>query len=303
MGRPKVAILMPSLNHEKYVEQAVESVFSQNYSNTVLIVCDDASTDGNFLILERLSRKYSFLLLRNETRQGVIRTLNRCFEQCSDADYYYCLASDDVLRPGIIENCLEEMKRWPSAGMILGSHIVIDANGNPTGSSRRIGSPRVITLESVWENYHLSFQFQRGDFTRSVYPMCVDGNAEDRYLFLSCIMSSFKVIQTDIPFILRRIHGANLSLSDEGRLSADDGWDYFTKSPGWEKKRSISLRRHMLCCLALANSDKSRFKKLFASDGISVYYLLFIASYFPPLRWTFLCGRKLEKIVRRAFRF
>jgi alpha-1,6-rhamnosyltransferase len=90
MGRPKVAILMPSLNHEKYVEQAVESVFSQNYSNTVLIVCDDASTDGNFLILERLSRKYSFLLLRNETRQGVIRTLNRCFEQCSDADYYYC---------------------------------------------------------------------------------------------------------------------------------------------------------------------------------------------------------------------
>jgi len=302
MGIPKIAIMMPSLNHEKFVEEAVGSIFSQNYPNTVLVVCDDASTDGNFEKLEVLARKHSFVLLRNTSRQGVIRTLNRCFEQCSDADYFYALASDDALQPGMLKNCLEEINRWPKAGMLLGSHTVIDSTGNHIGYSRKVGSPHVITLESVWETFHLSFQFQRGDFTRSVYPMAATGNAEDRFLFLSCIMSHFQVMQTDIPFILRRIHGGNLSLSEEARFSAEDGWAHFTTCPGWEKKRSVSLRRHMLCCLSIPNRDKERFKGLFARDGLSVYYCLFSASFFPPIQWTF-CGiRKLEKFARRVFR-
>lgn len=302
MSPPKVAIMMPSLNHERFVEQAIESIFSQNYPNLQVVVCDDASTDANFEKLEALSRKYPFLLLKNDVRQGVIRTLNRCFEHCKDADYFYGLASDDALQPGMIARCLEEFGRWPKAGMLLGSHDVIDSAGTVIGHSRKVSSSSVINLESVWETYHLSFQFQRGEFTRSVYPMSARGNAEDRFLFLSCIMSDFQVVQTDIPFILRRIHGANLSLSVEAKISADDGWTYFMSCPGWEKKRSVALRRHMLCCLALPNKDKERFKELFAQDGASVYLFLFRASFLPPVQWGFSVVRKLEKFLRKVVR-
>ena len=297
---PCVAIMMPSLNHETYVEAAIDSVYAQGYRNLRLVVCDDASTDGNYAKLEQLAVRYRFTLLRNETRQGVIKTLNRCFAECSDADYFYGLASDDVLQPGMIRACLEEFKKWPEAGMLLGSHVIIDRGGLTIGLSRRFRRSKTISLDSVWETYYPSYQFQRGCFTRSIYPMQIDGHAEDRYSFISCVLSPFKVVQTPIPFVLRRIHGANASLSDEARLCSDDGWSYFVDHPLCLKKRRTALRRHMLCCLALPNAEKQKYVPLFARDGMSLYYLLFKASFSKPARWAFSLARLLEKKVRRA---
>jgi len=297
MAAPKIAIMMASLNHEKFVEEAIESIYAQNYPNLKVVVCDDASTDGNLERLELLARKHGFVLLRNDVRQGIILTLNRCFEQCSDADYFYALASDDVLQPGMLVRCLDEMRKHPGAGMLLGCHTVIDGTGKELGRSRPIRSPRIITLKSVWERYHLSFQFHRGEFTRSVYPMKAKGNAEDRYLFLSCILSKYQVLQTNIPFIKRRIHGANVSLSDEARYSAEDGWGYFTGHPDYAVKRRTTLRRHMLCCLALPNCEKERFRNLFAQDGHSIYYLLYCSSFWKPFMVGFSVIRKIEKAL------
>jgi len=300
MTTPKVAIMMPSLNHEAYVEEAICSIYSQGYSNLQVVVCDDASTDGNFRILEQLALKHKFVLLRNSERQGVIRTLNRCFEHCSDADYFYALASDDILQPGIIQACLREIQKWPSAGMLLGTFSVIDGSGACIGSSRTFRRSRVVSLSSVWEVFNPSFQFQRGDFTRSVYPLRASGNAEDRFLFLSCLLSSFQVIQTNIPFIHRRIHGANISLSEEARTSIDDGWSYFSSHPLCRTKRLVTLRRHMLCCLALPNEEKYRFRKLFSEDRFSVYFILFNLSFFAPFRWIFASMRKVERVIGRV---
>ena len=130
--------------------------------------------------------------------------------------------------------------------------------------------------------------------------MQIDGHAEDRYSFISCVLSPFKVVQTPIPFVLRRIHGANASLSDEARLCSDDGWSYFVDHPLCLKKRRTALRRHMLCCLALPNAEKQKYVPLFARDGMSLYYLLFKASFSKPARWAFSLARLLEKKVRRA---
>jgi glycosyltransferase involved in cell wall biosynthesis len=300
MTTPKVAIMMPSLNHEAYVEEAIDSIYNQGYSNLQVVVCDDASTDGNFSKLEQLALKYKFLLLRNHERQGIILTLNRCFEHCRDADYFYTLASDDILQPGIIQACLTEIKKWPNAGMLLGTFSVIDGSGSRIGSSRAFRCSSPVTLSSVWEVFNPSFQFQRGGFTRSVYPLKARGNAEDRYLFLSCLLSSFQVVQTNIPFIHRRIHGANISLSEEARTSMDDGWSYFSSHPLYRTKRLVTLRRHMLCCLALPNEEKRRFRKLFSEDRFSVYFILFSLSFFAPFRWIFSSLRKVERLINRS---
>lgn len=296
-NEPYVAVMMASLNHESFVEQAVESVFAQGYHNLRLVVCDDASTDGNYAKLQQLASRHSFILLKNETRQGVIKTLNRCFAECKDADYFYGLASDDVLQPGMIRSCLEELKKWPQAGMLLGSHVIINKDGLTIGRSRRVRKPGIINLDSVWETYYPSYQFQRGSFTRSVYPMSIAGHAEDRHLFISCLLSRFKIVQTDIPFVLRRIHGANASMSAEARLCADDGWGAFAQHPLCRAKRRVALRRHMLCCMALPNEEKDKFKTLFSQDGFSLYLLLFRLSFARPFQWAFSLVRRMEKIL------
>jgi glycosyltransferase involved in cell wall biosynthesis len=49
---PKVSVLMPVYNGEKYVKQAIDSVLSQTYSDFELIVVDDGSTDNSAEIIK-----------------------------------------------------------------------------------------------------------------------------------------------------------------------------------------------------------------------------------------------------------
>lgn len=52
---PKVSVILPSYNHEQYVEAAVRSVMLQSGVDFELIVIDDGSKDRTPEILKRLS--------------------------------------------------------------------------------------------------------------------------------------------------------------------------------------------------------------------------------------------------------
>lgn len=295
---PLVAIMMPSMNHERFVVEAIESVFAEGYPNLRVVICDDASTDGNYAKLQELASRFPIILLKNEIRQGIVKTLNRCFAECSDADYFYALATDDILQPGMISACLKAMHRHPFAGIILGSHVNIDADGKLLGEACVKGPPRRILLESPFERYYPSFQFQRGAFTRSAYPLDGEMLGEDMYLFTFGVLSNFEVIQTEIPFIYRRLHANNTSQSKAYITSTENEWSRFEDSPVKRRKMRVSLRRHMLCCLGLANSQKERFIPIFRQAGFSWHYILFRFSFFTPGRWFFTLLRSAVKILR-----
>jgi len=45
--RPLVSVVMIFLNAERFIQEAIQSVLSQNYSNWELLLVDDGSTDGS----------------------------------------------------------------------------------------------------------------------------------------------------------------------------------------------------------------------------------------------------------------
>ena len=57
LGMPKVSILMPAYNAERYIGTAIESVLSQSYDDWELIIVDDASDDNTGAICERYASK------------------------------------------------------------------------------------------------------------------------------------------------------------------------------------------------------------------------------------------------------
>lgn len=297
-NQPLVAIMMPSMNHERFVAEAVESVFAQGYANIRVVICDDASTDSNYSKLQELASRFPIVLIKNDTRLGIVKTLNRCYAECQDADFFYGMATDDIMQPGMIEACLNMMRMHPLAGIILGSHINIDSAGKRLDEARVKGPPKRILLETPFERYYPSFQFQRGAFTRSAYPLDGRMMGEDMYLFTFGVLSDFEVIQTDIPFILRRLHDNNTSRSAAYISSTENEWACFPDSPEKLRKMRISLRRHMLCCLGLKNSEKERFIPVFAKAGFSWHYILFRLSFIPPVRWSLSLARWLVRVLR-----
>jgi glycosyltransferase involved in cell wall biosynthesis len=52
MLNPRVSILMPVYNGEKYIAHAIESVLAQTYKNFEIIIVNDGSTDNGFEKIE-----------------------------------------------------------------------------------------------------------------------------------------------------------------------------------------------------------------------------------------------------------
>lgn len=56
MNLPRISIIIPVLNQERYISQAIESVLGQDYSETELIIIDGGSHDGTVRIIKRYEK-------------------------------------------------------------------------------------------------------------------------------------------------------------------------------------------------------------------------------------------------------
>ena len=125
---------MPSLNQAAYLEQAIQSVLTQDYPNMELIVMDGGSTDGSIDILRRYSRDIAHWESAPDTGQS--EALNKAFRHAT-GDIVGWLNSDDVYTPGTFRAVAKAlrnagagiaMSRW--FGFMDGTGIVFDYKEN-----------------------------------------------------------------------------------------------------------------------------------------------------------------------------
>ncbi|HEX3631223.1 MAG TPA: glycosyltransferase [Casimicrobiaceae bacterium] len=94
-ARPAVAVVVPCYNHARFVERAIESVFSQTYRQIEVVVVDDGSTDGSTEIARRKLADSPFpcRFVARENR-GATATINEAIS-LSSAPFVNILNSDD----------------------------------------------------------------------------------------------------------------------------------------------------------------------------------------------------------------
>ena len=54
---PLVTIAIPCYNHEQYVQDSIQSVIDQSYSNIELIIIDDGSKDTTLLQIKEIAKE------------------------------------------------------------------------------------------------------------------------------------------------------------------------------------------------------------------------------------------------------
>lgn len=107
MNNPLVSVLMPCYNVEKYVEESMNSILSQTYTNLQIIAIDDCSTDNTADILDRLAKQDSrILVVRNDRNLKLIKTLNKGISLC-DGEFVARMDADDISLPSRIEKEVE----------------------------------------------------------------------------------------------------------------------------------------------------------------------------------------------------
>lgn len=112
---PKVSVLMPAYNGEKYIGQAIDSVLSQSFRDFELVVIDDGSTDKSAEIVGSYSDK-RIRYVANPTNLGLAGARNRAIE-VSNGDYLAWLDCDDITLPGRFLKQVTLLDEYPNVGL------------------------------------------------------------------------------------------------------------------------------------------------------------------------------------------
>jgi len=126
--QPRVGVVMATHNHERFLEQALESVFAQTYPRELVdvVVVDDGSTDRTPEILARHADRIA--VVRQENR-GHLAAYDRGLAELGEVDLIALFDGDDLWPERRLSSHVEAFRANPAAGLVYGDLEWIDEEG------------------------------------------------------------------------------------------------------------------------------------------------------------------------------
>lgn len=94
---PRLSVIVPVYNTEEFLEECLESIFSQGISDLEVIAIDDESPDNSIAILQAYAEKHENLTIIRQKNAGISATRNNGIKRATgnyicwiDSDDYYC---------------------------------------------------------------------------------------------------------------------------------------------------------------------------------------------------------------------
>lgn len=105
---PLVSVAIATYNGEAFLEEQLDTIFSQTYPNIEVVVCDDRSTDRTQEILRRYEATKRLRCFVNERNLGVKENFSKAASLC-EGDFIAFADQDDVWLPQRIETLLSQL--------------------------------------------------------------------------------------------------------------------------------------------------------------------------------------------------
>jgi glycosyltransferase involved in cell wall biosynthesis len=210
---PLVSILFPVYNAAPYLQDAVQSLLDQTYSNIEIIAIDDGSTDRSLEIL-RTFRDPRLRVFENGANLGLVQTLNRGFQECR-GQMIARMDSDDISLPKRIEAQVEFLRAHPEFIMVSS-----DINKFKGQGHRQWRPPRIPQSESArkfylslrcWV-YHPSVMMRREVIEQGYNYRSEFFGAEDYELWMR-LSQKYRIGYLDEPLLSYRVHAASITIS------------------------------------------------------------------------------------------
>ena len=110
---PKISVVMPVLNGEKYLAEAIESILNQTFQDFEFIIVDDGSTDQTPEILRSYANKDSRIqIVTNPINRGIGYSRNRGIA-LSRGEYIANMDADDLCLPERFEKQVRFLDSHP----------------------------------------------------------------------------------------------------------------------------------------------------------------------------------------------
>ncbi len=108
--QPKVSVIIPAYNSEKFVNKAFESVTRQSLTELQIILIDDGSTDQTPVLFQQFKMQDNRVeVITHKTNQGLGAARNSGIK-AARGEYISFLDSDDYLHLNFLESLYEKAK-------------------------------------------------------------------------------------------------------------------------------------------------------------------------------------------------
>jgi glycosyltransferase involved in cell wall biosynthesis len=139
---PKVSVVMPCYNVEKYIAASIETVLAQTFTDFELIIVDDGATDGSAEIYNSY----------DDPRIRVVKQKNRGLPGARNTgirnargEFIAILDSDDLWDPTKLAKHVDHLERRPSVGVTYSQSLLIDEEAKSLGI---IQSPKLANISA-----------------------------------------------------------------------------------------------------------------------------------------------------------
>ena len=125
---PKISVLVPVYNAEKYLCQCLDSIYTQTFTDFEIVAINDGSTDTSADILKQYACKDKRLRVILQPNAGIAVTRNRLLQE-AHGTYFFFIDSDDWLRAECLQ-VLYECAEQSGADIVQGWYEEYDENTN-----------------------------------------------------------------------------------------------------------------------------------------------------------------------------
>lgn len=161
---PKVSIIVPVYNQQRYIRKCLKSILQQSYKEIEIIVVNDGSTENSLSIIRKMAKSDSRIIVIDKANGGVA-TARRDGLKKITGKYVMFVDSDDWLTPNAISSMVEIATREDVdvvTGKMIRHYPLWECK---SGYMPALETNRKITQPELFDKYYVSF------FGINIYPV------------------------------------------------------------------------------------------------------------------------------------
>lgn len=126
---PLVSVILPNYNHSAYLDERIQSILNQTYSNFELIILDDCSPDNSMEVIQKYAShsKVSHIVANEKNSGSTFIQWDKGFE-LAKGEYIWIAESDDYASPYFLSKLMAHMSADPQIVLGFSSLYWVDEN-------------------------------------------------------------------------------------------------------------------------------------------------------------------------------
>ena len=249
---PKISVVLPVYNGEKYLKESIESILNQTFHNFEFIIINDDSKDNTLKIIKKFMKKDKRIhLINNNKNIGSSESINLGLRKAR-GEYIACFCADDISHPKRLEIEFNYLEKNLHIFLVGSSGVYISEEGKEIRRFRKYNNYKLLAwrLRKSCSIIFPSIMFRNEgivNFDKTFVP------TDDYNLYFE-LLKKGKNLTNLTPFLVKvRIHSKGMSF--------------------YKKKEQEQLKKRVLLNFKKLKNKTNLFKKIFFSILLLIHYL------------------------------